>query len=327
MNQKFPTVSVIVPVYKAEKYLHRCIDSILAQTFGDFELLLIDDGSPDKSGIICDEYAQRDTRIRVCHKPNGGVSSARNLGLDHARGEWIAFVDADDWVDKSFLDVLGGTPHLKHVDVIHFGFQMEDAHGKVTKQYAFTTNRLIPTDKLFRKGVFSSCTITYFFKASLIGKIRFNEHLRYSEDREFIIKTVLGTKRTILLADNTAYFYAYHPTSATHTPRTSANSHDDLVALNHICQHIHQNGITVDENILRFIQHLFLDSFFYVYSGLPRKLRQTARKTGLEQIAEINRTIPLHERGITMFQKYPTFLMLKYGIYKIARKVYHSMVR
>lgn len=84
-----PKISVIVPVYNTEKYLHRCVDSILAQTFTDFELLLIDDGSTDSSGAICDEYAQKDSRVRVFHKENGGASSARNLGLDNATGEWI----------------------------------------------------------------------------------------------------------------------------------------------------------------------------------------------------------------------------------------------
>ena len=93
-----PKVSVIVPVYNVEKLLQRCIDSILAQTFTDFELLLIDDGSKDKSGEICDEYAAKDSRIRVFHKQNGGVSTARNLGIDKAQGEWIYFVDSDDIV-------------------------------------------------------------------------------------------------------------------------------------------------------------------------------------------------------------------------------------
>ncbi len=81
-----PKISVIVPVYKAEKYLHRCVDSILAQTFTDFEVLLIDDGSPDRSGDICDEYAKKDSRVRVFHKENGGVSSARQYGIDNAQG-------------------------------------------------------------------------------------------------------------------------------------------------------------------------------------------------------------------------------------------------
>ena len=91
-------ISIIVPVYNTEKYLHRCIDSVLAQTYQDFELLLIDDGSKDSSGAICDEYAAQDTRVRVFHKENGGVSSARNVGLDLAQGEWVTFVDSDDYI-------------------------------------------------------------------------------------------------------------------------------------------------------------------------------------------------------------------------------------
>ena len=101
-----PTISVIVPVYNAEKYLHRCIDSVLAQTYTDFELLLIDDGSKDQSGEICDEYAQKDARVRVFHQENGGVSSARNLGLDNAKGEWVTFVDSDDWAKPYYIEHL-----------------------------------------------------------------------------------------------------------------------------------------------------------------------------------------------------------------------------
>ena len=104
MNETTPKISVIVPVYKTEAYLHRCVDSILAQTFQDFEVLLIDDGSPDRSGEICDVYAQKDRRVRVFHKENGGVSSARNCGLDNAKGEWICFVDSDDFLDTTYLD-------------------------------------------------------------------------------------------------------------------------------------------------------------------------------------------------------------------------------
>lgn len=98
-----PKISVIVPVYNAEKYLRRCIDSILAQTYKDFELLLIDDGSKDSSGAICDEYASKDSRVRVFHKQNGGVSSARNLGLKIACGEFVTFCDSDDYVEVDYL--------------------------------------------------------------------------------------------------------------------------------------------------------------------------------------------------------------------------------
>lgn len=104
-------ISVIVPVYNSEKTLVRCVDSILSQTFSDFELLLVDDGSTDSSGKMCDDYALKDHRVHVFHKKNGGVSSARNLGLDHANGKWIAFCDSDDYVNSNWLSTF--TKHCK----------------------------------------------------------------------------------------------------------------------------------------------------------------------------------------------------------------------
>lgn len=101
-----PKISVIVPVYNTEKYLHRCVDSILAQTYTDFELLLIDDGSTDGSGAICDELAQKDSRVRVFHQENGGVTSARKLGVKKSRGDYIYFVDSDDSIYNNALDVI-----------------------------------------------------------------------------------------------------------------------------------------------------------------------------------------------------------------------------
>ena len=96
-------ISIIVPVYGAEKYLHRCLDSILAQTFEDWECILVDDGSKDRSGSICDDYSEKDNRFKVIHKENGGVSSARNCGIQEANGEWCCFIDSDDWVEANYL--------------------------------------------------------------------------------------------------------------------------------------------------------------------------------------------------------------------------------
>lgn len=103
-------ISVIVPVYKVENYLHRCVDSILGQSFADFELILVDDGSPDNCGSICDAYAVKDSRIRVIHQENGGLSAARNAGIDwvfaHSDSQWLTFIDSDDWIHGSFLQIL-----------------------------------------------------------------------------------------------------------------------------------------------------------------------------------------------------------------------------
>lgn len=117
-----PVISVIVPVYNVEKYLHRCVDSILAQTFTDFELILVDDGSPDNCGIICDKYAEKDNRIHVIHKENGGLSSARNAGIDWAfensESEWITFIDSDDWIHPKSFEHFIYLTSIKNVDIV-----------------------------------------------------------------------------------------------------------------------------------------------------------------------------------------------------------------
>lgn len=103
-----PKISIIVPVYNVEKYLRRCLDSIVTQTFTDWECICVDDGSPDNSGEILDEYAVKDKLFVIIHKENGGVSSARNAGFDTARGEWISFVDSDDWIERDCFEYVAG---------------------------------------------------------------------------------------------------------------------------------------------------------------------------------------------------------------------------
>ncbi len=113
-----PVISIIVAVYKAESCLRRCVDSLLAQTFQDYEILLVDDGSPDRSGEICDEYARKDNRVRVFHKENGGVASARQCGMNNARGEYVIHADPDDWVEPNMLEELYGKAKEENADMI-----------------------------------------------------------------------------------------------------------------------------------------------------------------------------------------------------------------
>lgn len=129
MNETTPKISVIVPVYKAENYLHRCVDSLLAQTFQDFEILLIDDGSPDRSDEICDEYARKDKRVRVFHKENGGVSSARQCGMDNAVGEYTIHADPDDWVEPNMVEELYKKAKEEDADMVICDYY-EERKGK-----------------------------------------------------------------------------------------------------------------------------------------------------------------------------------------------------
>lgn len=126
-----PLISVIVPVYNVEKYIHLCVDSILAQTFTDFELILVDDGSPDNCGAICDSYASGDYRIKVLHLENGGVSRARNAALDIAKGKYIAFCDSDDSWKPDFLEQMVSAMEAKDADCVVCNFQMEDECGNL----------------------------------------------------------------------------------------------------------------------------------------------------------------------------------------------------
>lgn len=121
-----PEISVIVPVYKVEQFLHRCVDSILSQSFVNFELILVDDGSPDNCGAICEDYGAKDSRIHVIHRQNGGLSAARNTGIDyvmaHSNSEWIAFVDSDDWIHPDYLRVLYDTAKQTRCNISACGF-------------------------------------------------------------------------------------------------------------------------------------------------------------------------------------------------------------
>lgn len=176
-------ISVIVPIYNTEKYLPRCIDSILKQTFTDFELLLIDDGSTDNSGKICDEYAIRDSRIRVFHKKNGGISSARNMGLDNAVGDWITFVDADDWVDENIYSKLHYEALMSNADIVLCDFYLYYNNKNVVLYNTISTD--IGKDDLIRNYILSFTVLwNMLVHRSLYDKtyLRIPQNLTVCED-------------------------------------------------------------------------------------------------------------------------------------------------
>lgn len=192
-----PRISIIVPVYNVDKYLSQCLDSILAQTYLDFEVLLVDDGSTDGSGTICDNYALKDSRIQVFHKTNGGVSSARNLGLDNASGEWVVFVDSDDWLSEIYCETL--IKSCANADITFFS---EIWHYSDGCKIVYSSGEIFAKDSIEKKEnlilhlLQNQTKHNYFgytwnkiFKREIIEihKIRFVERLSTSEDEVFTL--------------------------------------------------------------------------------------------------------------------------------------------
>lgn len=213
------TFSLVIPVYNVEPYIRKCLDSVIHQDFGDWEALLIDDGSTDSSGNICDEYAARDKRFRVFHKPNGGVSSARNMALDNARGEWIWFVDPDDWIMPSALNRLATVAGRYCCDTILFGIEYYNTKGQLLgsddTEDAFGKSK----DEVISESDYPP--VCYLLRRSIVenAHLRFTEGVSVGEDLEFQYKYFMLCQRPVS-AHLRLYGCLRREGSATCNPRT-----------------------------------------------------------------------------------------------------------
>jgi glycosyltransferase involved in cell wall biosynthesis len=212
-----PFFSIIIPVYNDEKNLPRCLDSVLSQISEDFELLLIDDGSTDNCPSICDKYADNDQRIRVWHKKNEGISKARQYGLDNASGEYIYFIDSDDWIESSFIaDVIKNFKNDK-TDIIFMDFFKETAAGKkrniIQKPSALDTETIT---RLVLEGKLLSCPWNVIINRSFYTKtkVKFVEGINYGEDTLFILELLLNNPKAAYL-DKAYYHHTYNHCSFT----------------------------------------------------------------------------------------------------------------
>lgn len=208
-----PAVSVIVPVYKVEQYLDKCVQSILDQTFRDFELLLVDDGSPDKCGDMCEAWAKKDSRIRVIHKPNGGLSDARNAGIVQANGDYLLFVDSDDWIEKDMLATLYGLIREADADMACCNFRSVNEDGSQHWDDAVITPG-VWTEEDFWKQFFSSNAQTYcnvawnkLYKKELFDTVRYPVG-RINED-VYILYDLVSQCKKIAATDQIGYYYLF----------------------------------------------------------------------------------------------------------------------
>lgn len=217
------SVSIIIPVYNTEQYLPRCIESILNQSFNDFELLLVDDGSLDASGSICDDYVEKDSRIKVFHKKNGGVSSARNLGLDNAQGEWVAFVDSDDLLPKDSLERLmqdaGAEMDMVYGSIRKFDDRNDNVETIVAEKCGVLTIEQC-LDGFIAPRICNKDWQRYLFnrlyRLSIINeyKLRFRSDIFYKEDGLFVVQYLCRCKNKVVCVPNIVYLYRQVNTSA-----------------------------------------------------------------------------------------------------------------
>lgn len=208
MKTLTPDISIIVPVYNAEKYLHRCVDSILAQTFTNFELILVDDGSPDGSGAICDKYAKNDNRVKVIHKENGGVASARQCGIDNATGEYTIHADPDDWVEPNMLQELYNKAKETDADMVICDFYVDTENECVyrTQNVSSITSSVVLKDLLFHRLHGSLWNKLIRLACYTENNIKFIKDLNYFEDYLVCLKILMHDIKIAYL-DQAFYHY------------------------------------------------------------------------------------------------------------------------
>ena len=230
-NIEYKKISVIIPVYKVEKYLDRCIESIVNQTYKNLEIILVDDGSPDASPEICDKWAKKDNRIKVIHKPNGGVSSARNLGIEKSTGDYITFVDSDDTIEPETYEKC--IFELKNnIDTVFFKMNRIHSDKTIEKYNEYNLNLLKKNKNnicpfYYKKdgssnipNIMGSCS-RVVFNARVIreNNLTFNQKIYYQEDKEFLLRYLLYCNK-VSVVDEYLYNYYLYETSASRNIKT-----------------------------------------------------------------------------------------------------------
>lgn len=225
-------ISIIVPVYNAEKYLKKCINSIINQTYSNLEIILIDDGSTDNSGNICDEFAKKDNRILVIHKKNEGLSATRNVGIEKATGEFIGFVDSDDYIEKDMYEILYKDITRYDADVASISISMVKKNGKKISGTDTNERNIYENDDIIKELLLHKTLKNYscdkLYKAELFENIRYIVGVAY-EDVPFMFK-IMSKAKKVVYYDAIKYFYVKHENSLSAvTSEKNVNDYIDAI--------------------------------------------------------------------------------------------------
>lgn len=271
-------LSVIIPVYNVEKYLARCIQSVLEQTYADMEIILVDDGSPDSCPVICDEFAEKDTRIKVIHKENGGLSSARNAGLEICKGDYIFFIDSDDWLaDENVISDFIRKAESEHSDFVYSLMNKVDDK----KRSELKANERFLEDDLFflsNPYLFSACNKLYAH--TLLQHLQFVTG-RINEDVD-VIPLVFCHAKNVSRLNRATYNYYENPESITRR-QFSEKRFDMFKSVRHVYENFKGN----EKQCVVLYENLFGFQLFSVYIEILKRTHGTERKKYLLRFCEL----------------------------------------
>ena len=227
-----PLISVIVPVYKTEKFLQRCVDSIVSQTYRNLEIILVDDGSPDNSGELCDENAKKDTRIKVVHKENGGLSSARNAGLNIMTGKYVGFVDSDDWIETNMYEVLYSRMISENADISCCGIKIcSDSsilnYFNSNLDENFTLSRREALRELNYNKKITGSVVDKLYKAEIFSNLRMKEGILYEDSQ--VQPYCINIANRITYVSNP--LYCYYQSSGSILRSAYSSRHYDIIEI------------------------------------------------------------------------------------------------
>ena len=259
-----PIIRIIVPIYNVGKYLPKCIVSILNQTFKNFELILVNDGSTDNSGVVCDDYARKDTRIKVIHKSNGGVSSARNAGLYVAKGEYIGFVDPDDYIDKNMYEKLYRLCIDNNSDIAICRFNRE-INGKIQNKESteeiIELNNMEAMNELFKGNLYRFSLCNKLFSKKCFNDVLFPEE-RIHEDLSTTYKLFANSKKAVYI-NYCGYIYVRRENSIL-TSTYNEKRLQAFIAWDEIIEFIDKNYYEIIEQVIATFTYWCVDNILYI---------------------------------------------------------------
>lgn len=314
-------VSVVVPIYGVEDYLENCVNSILNQTYKNIEIILVDDGSPDKCGKICDDYAILDSRVKVLHKKNGGLSDARNVGIEVACGKYITFIDSDDYISEDYISVLLKSLMEEDADISICKLKAtsnlkEDVSSK-TQEGIFIYSTETAIEEMLYSKEFSTSACGRMFCTNLFDDVRFPVG-RYSEDLFTIYRIILQSKK-IVFVKREAYFYYTRPGSITNE-KFSIKQLDTIDALHFI-----------KREVVDYHKNLYPAYMNSIVEAVARLLKMNIPKKALyanglwEEVKKYRKRVFLDKKASKRVRTYAFLMLIGPEFTSKVMRIYYKM--